>query len=98
MYNYKQTGLDMCEDFPCCGHEQGDCEGKLYGSDEAIKKRVLAQIRSENYDPYYDQDQEIIVGNLLDVIAVDCVECNSAGFVFYGTEGTLVMPCECEGE
>ena len=40
----------------------------------------------------------IKMGNLLDVIAVDCVECNSAGFVFYGTEGTLVMPCECEGE
>jgi hypothetical protein len=38
------------------------------------------------------------MGNLLDVIAVDCVECNSAGFVFYGTEGTLVMPCECEGD
>ena len=38
------------------------------------------------------------MGNLLDVIAVDCDSCNSAGFVFYGTEGSLVMPCECEGE
>jgi hypothetical protein len=26
-----------CEDFPCCGHEAGDCNGLLYGSDEAIK-------------------------------------------------------------
>lgn len=26
-----------CEDFPCCGHEFGDCNGLLYGSDEAIK-------------------------------------------------------------
>lgn len=26
----------MCEDFPCCGHERGDCEGKLYGSDADI--------------------------------------------------------------
>ena len=26
-----------CEDFPCCGHERGDCNGQLYGSDEAIK-------------------------------------------------------------
>lgn len=29
-----------CEDFPCCGHEAGDCDGSLYGSDEAIKQRV----------------------------------------------------------
>lgn len=26
-----------CEDYPCCGHEAGDCNGLLYGSDEAIK-------------------------------------------------------------
>lgn len=26
-----------CEDSPCCGHEQGDCNGLKYGSDEAIK-------------------------------------------------------------
>ena len=25
-----------CEDYPCCGHERGDCNGLLYGSDEAI--------------------------------------------------------------
>ena len=47
-----------CEDFPCCGHEMGDCEGHLYGSDEAIKARVIAKMRSENYDPYYDEDYE----------------------------------------
>lgn len=29
-----------CEDFPCCGHEAGDCEGRLYGSDESIKAQV----------------------------------------------------------
>jgi len=29
-----------CEDFPCCGHEPGDCEGKKYGSDEDIKAQV----------------------------------------------------------
>lgn len=29
-----------CEDFPCCGHERGDCEGQLYGSDESIKAQV----------------------------------------------------------
>jgi hypothetical protein len=29
-----------CEDYPCCGHGAGDCEGLLYGSDEDIKQRV----------------------------------------------------------
>jgi hypothetical protein len=26
-----------CEDYPCCGHELGDCEGLKYGTDESIK-------------------------------------------------------------
>jgi hypothetical protein len=26
-----------CEDYPCCGHEWGDCGGQKYGSDESIK-------------------------------------------------------------
>jgi len=26
----------MCEDFPCCGHEAGDCNGQKYGSDASI--------------------------------------------------------------
>ncbi len=56
-----------CEDYPCCGHEMGDCEGKLYGSDEAIKARVIAQMRSEKYDPYYDEDQEIKNGKRLSI-------------------------------
>lgn len=29
-----------CEDFPCCGHEAGDCDGSLCGSDESIKASV----------------------------------------------------------
>lgn len=29
-----------CEDYPACGHEMGDCNGLLYGSDEAIKEQV----------------------------------------------------------
>lgn len=29
-----------CEDYPCCGHEAGDCNGLLYGSDDAIKAQV----------------------------------------------------------
>ena len=35
------------------------------------------------------------MGDLLDVISNLCADCHSAGFVFYGTEGLLVMPCEC---
>ena len=42
----------MCEDYPCCGHERGDCEGKLYGSDESIKASVYAR-RSDRDD--YDE-------------------------------------------
>lgn len=33
-----------CEDYPACGHEQGDCNGLLYGSDEAIKAQVMQDI------------------------------------------------------
>ena len=32
--------MATCEDFPCCGHEAGDCDGSLYGSDESIKAQV----------------------------------------------------------
>ena len=32
-----QQNGGQCEDFPCCGHERGDCNGLLYGSDEATK-------------------------------------------------------------
>jgi hypothetical protein len=39
-----------CEDFPCCGHEAGDCNGQLYGSDEAIKAQVYADIASGHGD------------------------------------------------
>lgn len=43
-----------CEDFPCCGHELGDCEGQKYGSDEAIKAEVYRRIRQE--DDWPDED------------------------------------------
>lgn len=29
-----------CIDYPCCGHEAGDCNGLLYGSDAAIRESV----------------------------------------------------------
>lgn len=34
------TNSTICEDFPACGHEAGDCNGQLYGSDESIKASV----------------------------------------------------------
>lgn len=40
-----------CEDFPCCGHEYGDCNGEKYGSDEAIKAQIYG-----NYYRDYDLD------------------------------------------
>lgn len=30
----------QCEDAPCCGHEMGDCDGTLYGSDSDIQTRA----------------------------------------------------------
>lgn len=50
---------NRCEDYPCCGHEPGDCNGLLYGSDEAIKQRVYDHWNDPSIDPmdpYYDLD------------------------------------------
>lgn len=38
-----------CEDYPCCGHEAGDCNGLRYGSDEAIKEQVYRAAYDEEY-------------------------------------------------
>lgn len=46
-----------CEDFPCCGHEAGDCNGQKYGSDASIKAQALRDLQDDNYDPYYDESQ-----------------------------------------
>jgi hypothetical protein len=46
----------MCEDYPCCGHEMGDCRGQRYGSDESIKAGVYARMSARDYDPYYDDN------------------------------------------
>lgn len=40
-----------CEDYPCCGHELGDCNGLLYGSDEAIKAEVRRRWDDPDIDP-----------------------------------------------
>jgi len=45
-----------CEDYPCCGHEWGDCEGQKYGSDESIKQRVYDKWeRGEQDEPEPDE-------------------------------------------
>lgn len=46
-------GKTMCEDFPCCGHERGDCNGGLYGSDESIIAREYERMAREDYDYDY---------------------------------------------
>jgi len=39
-----------CEDYPCCGHELNDCDGKKYGSDEAIKEKAWKFMARDGYD------------------------------------------------
>lgn len=39
-----------CEDYPCCGHEAGDCFGQKYGTDEEIKQRVYDRWNDPDYD------------------------------------------------
>ena len=47
--------MDSCEDFPCCGHELGDCNGQKYGSDESIMRSVWRQMRGDER-AYQDDD------------------------------------------
>jgi len=44
-----------CEDYPCCGHEAGDCDGSKYGTDEEIKQRVYDRM---NRDDDWPEDYE----------------------------------------
>lgn len=52
-----QESGGTCEDYPCCGHEPGDCNGQRYGSDEAIKEQVELQWR--NGHGYCDHQEGI---------------------------------------
>lgn len=52
-----QQNQGNCEDFPACGHERGDCNGLLYGSDESIKEQVYEQIRSGHGDCNHSEGQ-----------------------------------------
>lgn len=45
-----------CEDYPCCGHELGDCDGSLYGSDESIKASAARFAELEDQGIYQDWD------------------------------------------
>ena len=49
--------MAYCEDYPACGHEAGDCDGSLYGSDESIKGREFTRLSAPDYDPYYDEER-----------------------------------------
>ncbi len=52
--------MPYCEDFPCCGHEAGDCDGALYGSDEDIKAQAIRELDLEDgrYDFDYDPEED----------------------------------------
>jgi hypothetical protein len=43
-----------CEDYPACGHEWGDCNGLLYGSDEAIKADAMAHSMCDHENGVYE--------------------------------------------
>ena len=48
-----------CEDYPCCGHEAGDCNGQLYGSDQAIMSDPhLLCDHETGYCEVWDREQE----------------------------------------
>jgi len=55
--------VGTCEDWPCCGHEAGDCNGQKYGSDEAIKAYAHDHFGCEHehgfcvqYDDYEEEE------------------------------------------
>ena len=56
-----QNNGGQCEDFPCCGHERGDCNGLLYGSSEAIRESVEKHYGCDHeagWFPCADQDYD----------------------------------------
>jgi hypothetical protein len=53
-----QSNGGFCEDYPACGHEFGDCNGKRYGSDESIKARYYEMASSGMSDEEIDMQWE----------------------------------------
>jgi hypothetical protein len=49
-------GTRFCEDYPCCGHEAGDCDGQKYGSDEDIKATAIERMRMEDEGYFYNEE------------------------------------------
>ena len=47
-----------CEDYPCCGHEWGDCEGQKYGSDQDIKARAYKRMEMEQQGYFIEDGEE----------------------------------------
>jgi hypothetical protein len=47
-----------CEDYPCCGHEWGDCNGLKYGSDQAIQADPHLLCDHENGDCQVDYEDD----------------------------------------
>lgn len=47
-----------CEDFPCCGHEAGDCNGQKYGSDEAIKEYATQHFGCDHEQGIYECEDD----------------------------------------
>lgn len=43
-----------CEDYPACGHERGDCNGLLYGSDAAIQESARAHLHCDHENGSYE--------------------------------------------
>lgn len=48
----------FCEDYPACGHEMGDCNGLLYGSDEAIKEHAMKHSMCDHENGLYECDDD----------------------------------------
>ena len=46
----------MCEDYPCCGHEAGGCNGGKYGRRKSIKAAAYARISESDYETHYDEE------------------------------------------
>lgn len=39
---------NYCEDYPCCGHELGDCYGLKYGTDDDLRAHAEMVMRLED--------------------------------------------------
>lgn len=47
-----------CEDYPACGHEYGDCNGRRYGSEAALRDQVRDHLHCEHEHGYCDLEED----------------------------------------